>query len=212
MIAALDYPLMSMIAAWAARSVSTARCDRRPLAESQIRPLPLTSDYRRTAANATCHVGSVGRFQRLAYSIGLLAIAWTAIPARSGGVIMPSDATVPIDTGPIVRAEIRELECRYGVVAWFGFHTRRWWALVEGRLVEAATPARLANAVVAVRGAAGRPPQHIRPCGDSRRAGQVRPGRHQRFRRRIRSPRRGRHGLGWLDAPGAISGMEGGVR
>ncbi len=125
---------------------------------------------------------------------------------------MPSDATVPIDTGPIVRAEIRELECRYGVVAWFGFHTRRWWALVEGRLVEAATPAGLANAVVAVLGAAGRPSQHVRPCGESRRVGQVRPGRHQRFRRRIRSPRRGRHGLGWLDAPGAISGMEGGVR
>ena len=50
---------------------------------------------------------------------------------------MLSDVTVPIDTRPIVRAEIQDLAGRFGVVAWFGFHTRRWWALVEGRLVEA---------------------------------------------------------------------------
>ncbi|GAA1792741.1 hypothetical protein GCM10009735_25800 [Actinomadura chokoriensis] len=64
-----------------------------------------------------------------------------------------SDATTRIDVGPIHRAEVRELEQRFGVVAWFGFHTRRWWALVGDRLVEAATPAGLADAVMAVRGA-----------------------------------------------------------
>ncbi|GAA1883765.1 hypothetical protein GCM10009736_59660 [Actinomadura bangladeshensis] len=109
---------------------------------------------------------------------------------------MLADVTVPVDTGPLIRAEIGELERRFGVVAWFGFHTRRWWALVEGRLVEAATPAGLAEAVMAVRGAGGRSSQHVRPCGESRRVGQGRPPRHQRVRRRMRSPRRGGRGPG----------------
>lgn len=125
---------------------------------------------------------------------------------------MLPDATVPIDTGPLIRAEIGELERRFGVVAWFGFHTRRWWALVDGRLVEAATPAGLADAVMAVLGTAGRPSQHVRPHGESRHVGQVRAGRHQRVRRRMRSLRRGRHGLGWPDGLGAITDTEGGVR
>ncbi len=210
MIVAFNCPFLPMIATWVALQILAACQPERPeLHTFSSRLLP---DCHRTAVNAAARVSGVGHFQTGGSGSGLLSVVWGAISARSGGAIMPSDATVPIDTGPIVRAEIRELECRYGVVAWFGFHTRRWWALVEGRLVEAATPAGLANAVVAVLGSAGRPSQHIRPCGESRRAGQVRPGRHQRFRRRIRSPRRGRHGLGWLDAPGAISGMEGGVR
>lgn len=119
---------------------------------------------------------------------------------------MLSDVTVPIDTGPLVRAEIRELERRFGVVAWFGFHTRRWWALVDGRLIEAATPAGLADAVMAVRGVAGRPSQHVQ----ARRVGQARPGHHQRVRGHLRSPGRGRHGPRWPDVPGAITNTEGG--
>lgn len=94
-----------------------------------------------------------------------------------------SDATTRIDVGPIHRAEIRELEQRFGVVAWFGFHTRRWWALVGDRLVEAATPAGLADAVMAVRGAATPP---ARPW----RKSPTRPGLHQRPRRQGRSLRR----------------------
>jgi hypothetical protein len=124
---------------------------------------------------------------------------------------MLPDATVPIDTGPILCAEIRELERRFGVVAWFGFHTRRWWALVDGRLVEAATPAGLADTVMALLGAAGRPSQHVRPRKESPGAGRVGSGRHQRVRRRMRSPERGRHGPGWPGVLGAITNTEGGV-
>lgn len=125
---------------------------------------------------------------------------------------MLPDVTIPIDTGPLIRAEIGELERRFGVVAWFGFHTRRWWALVDGRLAEAATPAGLADTVMALLGAAGRPSQHVRPCGGSPGVGRVRSGRHQRARRRMRSSRRGRRGPGWPDVPKAITDTEGGVR
>lgn len=61
------------------------------------------------------------------------------------------DVTARIDSRPIVRAEIHDLQRRFGVPVWFGFHTRRWWALVEDHLVEAATPARLGDAVMAER-------------------------------------------------------------
>jgi hypothetical protein len=65
---------------------------------------------------------------------------------------MPADDTVRIDVQPIHRAEVAELQARYGVTAWFGFYTREWWALDGGRLVEAPTPARLGEAVQAARG------------------------------------------------------------
>lgn len=124
---------------------------------------------------------------------------------------MFSDATVPISTGPILRAEIRDLECRFGVVAWFGFHTRRWWALAEGRLVEAATPAGLADAVIAIRGVEVFPSQNDRPDGEPGRQRQVSPAHHHRARRRVRpSSRPGRGHVG-LDAPEAITDTEGGV-
>jgi hypothetical protein len=121
---------------------------------------------------------------------------------------MLSDATVPIDTGPIVCAEIRDLERRFGVVAWFGFHTRRWWAVVEGRLVEAATPASLADAVMAVLGADVRRYQTARPSGEPRRPRRpVRP-----VRRRVRPPSRHRRARLGLDAPELTTDREGRTR
>lgn len=63
-----------------------------------------------------------------------------------------ADDTARFDVTPIRRAEIRDLEARFHVTAWFGFHTREWWALVDGaRLVGASTPARLGEAVMAAR-------------------------------------------------------------
>lgn len=64
---------------------------------------------------------------------------------------MASDVTARFDAGPIQRAEIADLQRRLGVLAWFGFSTRRWWALDENRLIEGANPARLADAVMAAR-------------------------------------------------------------
>lgn len=64
---------------------------------------------------------------------------------------MAPDTTTRLDVGPIQRAEIRDLQARLGVVAWFGFFTRHWWALDGNRLVEGASPARLADAVIAAR-------------------------------------------------------------
>lgn len=62
-----------------------------------------------------------------------------------------ADDTTALDPTPIRDAEIAELQARYGVTAWFGFHTRHWWALDEDRLVEGATPDRLVSAVMAAR-------------------------------------------------------------
>ena len=62
-----------------------------------------------------------------------------------------ADVTAALDPTPIQRAEVAELRARYGVTAWFGFHTRRWWALDDDRLIEGATPDRLASAVMAAR-------------------------------------------------------------
>lgn len=73
-----------------------------------------------------------------------------APPNRPRPVV--GEDTARIDVTPIQRAEVAELQARYGVTAWFGFHTREWWALVDGsRLVEAPTPARLGEAVMAAR-------------------------------------------------------------
>ncbi|WP_433464354.1 hypothetical protein [Spirillospora sp. CA-128828] len=65
---------------------------------------------------------------------------------------MAADDTVRIDPVPIRVAEARRIEDRYGGVVWFGYWTRRWWALVdEQALVHGATPTRLGEAIVAVR-------------------------------------------------------------
>lgn len=64
---------------------------------------------------------------------------------------MAAAVTGRIDPAPIQRAEITDLEARLGVTAWFGFHTRRWWAIDDDRLVEGATPDRLADAVMTAR-------------------------------------------------------------
>lgn len=63
----------------------------------------------------------------------------------------PLDDTAALDADPIQRAEIRDLQTRFGVVAWFGHFTRHWWALDDNRLVEGANPARLGDAVMAAR-------------------------------------------------------------
>ncbi|MFD0686828.1 hypothetical protein [Actinomadura fibrosa] len=63
----------------------------------------------------------------------------------------PFDETVAIDVKPIHDAEARDLRARFGVIAWFGFYTRHWWALTDRALVEAPNPIGLAEAIVAAR-------------------------------------------------------------
>ncbi|WP_147339500.1 hypothetical protein [Actinomadura spongiicola] len=47
---------------------------------------------------------------------------------------------------------VRALEYRYGVCAWHGPYTGRWWAMVDGRcLVEADTPGQLGERIVSAR-------------------------------------------------------------
>ncbi|GAA2302299.1 hypothetical protein GCM10010402_71600 [Actinomadura luteofluorescens] len=65
---------------------------------------------------------------------------------------VPGDTAV-IDPVPIRVLEARRIEARYGATAvWFGYFTRRWWALVDlVWLVEGKTPDRLGEAIVAAR-------------------------------------------------------------
>lgn len=65
---------------------------------------------------------------------------------------VPGD-TARFDPVPIRRAEARRIEARYGAVVWFGYFTRRWWALVDRQyLVHGATPDMLGDAIMAARG------------------------------------------------------------
>ncbi|MBT2207031.1 hypothetical protein [Actinomadura sp. NEAU-AAG7] len=63
----------------------------------------------------------------------------------------PFDGTAQLDATPLHRAEIQRVEsCFPGTHAWFGHHTRRWWAYVpwpEPGLVEAANPDALMDEV-----------------------------------------------------------------
>ena len=50
------------------------------------------------------------------------------------------------------RAEARRLQARYGVLVWWGPHTREFWAMVDRtRLVEGATPEALGQAILTAR-------------------------------------------------------------
>ncbi|WP_433463215.1 hypothetical protein [Spirillospora sp. CA-128828] len=64
----------------------------------------------------------------------------------------PLEDTAKVDPVPIRVAEARRIEARYGGVVWFGYFTGLWWALVDRRaLVQAATPDRLGEAIMAAR-------------------------------------------------------------
>lgn len=66
--------------------------------------------------------------------------------------LSPFEDTATFSVEPIHRAEAARLREQYGVEAWFGHHTRKWWALVDRRtLVEGMTPERLGEAIVAAR-------------------------------------------------------------
>ncbi|MFA1541023.1 hypothetical protein [Actinomadura monticuli] len=66
--------------------------------------------------------------------------------------LRPLEDTAVIDVRPIQKDSAQALALKYGVLAWFGHHTREWWALVDGRvLVGARCPERLGQAIAAVR-------------------------------------------------------------
>ncbi|WP_433465686.1 hypothetical protein [Spirillospora sp. CA-128828] len=64
----------------------------------------------------------------------------------------PLENTAVIDPEPIRAVEARRICDQYGAVVWFGYFTRRWWALVDQHaLVQGATPDRLGQAIMAAR-------------------------------------------------------------
>lgn len=64
----------------------------------------------------------------------------------------PLEDTAVSDVRPIQEDTAQALARKYGVLVWFGHHTREWWALVDGRvLVGARCPERLSWAVAAAR-------------------------------------------------------------
>ena len=64
----------------------------------------------------------------------------------------PLEDTAVIDVRPIQEDTAQALAQRYGVIAWFGHHTREWWALVDGRvLIGARRPEHLGQAILAAR-------------------------------------------------------------
>ncbi|TDC87431.1 hypothetical protein [Actinomadura sp. 7K507] len=64
----------------------------------------------------------------------------------------PLEDTAVIDVRTIREDTTRALAQRYGVIAWFGHHTREWWALVDGRLlVGSRCPEQLGRAILAAR-------------------------------------------------------------
>ena len=64
----------------------------------------------------------------------------------------PLEDTAVIDVRPIQEDTARALAQRYGVIAWFGHHTREWWALVDSRLlVGSRCPEQLGRAILAAR-------------------------------------------------------------
>ncbi len=72
----------------------------------------------------------------------------------------PLEAAAVSDVRPIQNDMTQVLARKYGVLVWFGHHTREWWALVDGRvLVGARCPERLGRAIASVRrqGASGSP-------------------------------------------------------
>lgn len=63
------------------------------------------------------------------------------------------DDTAVIDVQSIQEDSARFLGREHGVLAWFGHHTREWWALVDGWvLVGARCPEQLGRAIVEARG------------------------------------------------------------
>ncbi|MBC6464176.1 hypothetical protein [Actinomadura alba] len=62
---------------------------------------------------------------------------------------MPPDPNVPPEAARA--AAVAALRKHFGLPCWYGPHSRRWWAFIpigeRGRLVEAATPQELAEAI-----------------------------------------------------------------
>ncbi|GAA4238982.1 hypothetical protein GCM10022254_57200 [Actinomadura meridiana] len=80
---------------------------------------------------------------------------------------MGADDTTRINIESIHQAEIYDLENRFGVIAWFGHHTRHWWALDGDHLVEARTPDRLGEEIMGARWSdAQRQAPDSGACGD----------------------------------------------
>ncbi|SFQ34465.1 hypothetical protein SAMN04489713_1285 [Actinomadura madurae] len=63
--------------------------------------------------------------------------------------------TPPSAPDPIRARTIAELHARFGVISWWGTHTKEWWALLpsgtQWRLLNAPTPAALTEAILHAR-------------------------------------------------------------
>lgn len=65
--------------------------------------------------------------------------------------------TPPSDPDPIRARTITDLHARFGVISWWGTHTKEWWALLpagtQWRLLNAPTPDALTEVILHVRSA-----------------------------------------------------------
>jgi hypothetical protein len=84
----------------------------------------------------------------------LIPFVTAALAARThqqgtSGTALP---TPPPDPDPSRARTIAELHARFGVISWWGTHTKEWWALIPGgtqwRLVNAPTPDTLTQAIL----------------------------------------------------------------
>jgi hypothetical protein len=87
----------------------------------------------------------------------LIPFVTAALAARThhrgpDGTMLP---TPPPDPDPSRARVIAELHARFGVISWWGTHTREWWALIPGgtqwKLVNGPDPAALTRAILNVR-------------------------------------------------------------
>ncbi|QBI55776.1 hypothetical protein [Streptomonospora litoralis] len=83
-------------------------------------------------------------------------------PATMPPTTMPPKARTPVALpAPDARAQAHRLKARFpGATCWHGTHTRTWWATLPGlpHLIEAPTPAALADALAQALAAAHAPP------------------------------------------------------
>ncbi|WP_141585869.1 hypothetical protein [Actinomadura sp. WMMA1423] len=75
-------------------------------------------------------------------------------PSTAGRPARPVLPAPPPDPDPSRTRTIADLHARFGVICWWGAHTKEWWALVPGaarwRLVSATASEELAETIIAV--------------------------------------------------------------
>ncbi|MEU8123915.1 hypothetical protein AB0C21_34845 [Spirillospora sp. NPDC049024] len=94
--------------------------------------------------------GAAGQVTRILTPFVTAALARRARRPVRSGVALPAP---PPDPDPSRTRTIADLHARFGVVCWWGAHTKEWWALIPGaarwRLVNAPASEALAETIAA---------------------------------------------------------------